>query len=192
MARLATRKHPSLLVRRAAATAVLALATSPSYAVHCFSPLLPSSFSAPTTIGNGHRRRTAATTGRNSYNSFSNFFQELRGGSSTGTHTTVRSSSRSGATVGSSPGSFPARNLVKRWMSSSSATTSTTTSGTETATSTTATTTPSRNDDDDDEDHIMGTMTPAEKLQALRKKMKELNLDVYVVPTDDPHLSGTC
>jgi hypothetical protein len=33
-------------------------------------------------------------------------------------------------------------------------------------------------------------MTPAEKLQALRFKMKELDIDVYLVPSDDPHLSG--
>ena len=33
-------------------------------------------------------------------------------------------------------------------------------------------------------------MTPAEKLEALRAKMKELNLDVYIIPSDDPHLSG--
>lgn len=35
------------------------------------------------------------------------------------------------------------------------------------------------------------TMTPAEKLESLRTRMKELNLDVYLVPSDDPHLSGT-
>jgi hypothetical protein len=35
------------------------------------------------------------------------------------------------------------------------------------------------------------TMTPAEKLESLRARMKELNLDVYLVPSDDPHLSGT-
>lgn len=34
------------------------------------------------------------------------------------------------------------------------------------------------------------TMTPAEKLQALRARMQELDLDVYLVPSDDPHLSG--
>jgi hypothetical protein len=34
------------------------------------------------------------------------------------------------------------------------------------------------------------TMAPASKLEALRSKMKELNLDVYLVPSDDPHLSG--
>jgi hypothetical protein len=33
-------------------------------------------------------------------------------------------------------------------------------------------------------------MTPASKLEALREKMKELNLDVYLIPSDDPHLSG--
>ena len=33
-------------------------------------------------------------------------------------------------------------------------------------------------------------MTPAEKLQALRARMKELGLHVYLVPSDDPHLSG--
>lgn len=35
-------------------------------------------------------------------------------------------------------------------------------------------------------------MTPASKLDLLRSKMKELNLDVYLVPSDDPHLSGEC
>jgi len=35
------------------------------------------------------------------------------------------------------------------------------------------------------------SMTPAAKLEALRAKMKELNLDAYLVPSDDPHLSGT-
>jgi hypothetical protein len=34
------------------------------------------------------------------------------------------------------------------------------------------------------------TPTPASKLDALRSKMKELDLDVYLVPSDDPHLSG--
>jgi hypothetical protein len=34
------------------------------------------------------------------------------------------------------------------------------------------------------------TMTPGSKLEALRQKMKELNLDVYLIPSDDPHLSG--
>ena len=33
-------------------------------------------------------------------------------------------------------------------------------------------------------------MTPASKLEALRSRMKELDLDVYIVPSDDPHLSG--
>jgi hypothetical protein len=33
-------------------------------------------------------------------------------------------------------------------------------------------------------------MTPAAKLDALRTKMRELNLDVYLIPSDDPHLSG--
>eukprot|EP00536_Pseudo-nitzschia_multiseries_P010640 jgi/Psemu1/319884/estExt_fgenesh1_pm.C_3330003 len=33
------------------------------------------------------------------------------------------------------------------------------------------------------------SMTPASKLEALRAKMKELNLDCYIIPTDDPHLS---
>jgi len=31
--------------------------------------------------------------------------------------------------------------------------------------------------------------TAGEKLEALRSKMKELDLDVYIVPSDDPHLS---
>jgi hypothetical protein len=34
------------------------------------------------------------------------------------------------------------------------------------------------------------TMMATEKLQALRARMKELDLDVYLVPSDDPHLSG--
>ena len=34
------------------------------------------------------------------------------------------------------------------------------------------------------------TMTPASKLEALRAKMKELDLDIYLIPSDDPHLSG--
>ena len=42
----------------------------------------------------------------------------------------------------------------------------------------------------DVEDIMMGNMTPAEKLDALRKEMKEKGLDVYLVPSDDPHLSG--
>lgn len=33
-------------------------------------------------------------------------------------------------------------------------------------------------------------MTPASKLAALRSNMEELNLDVYIIPSDDPHLSG--
>jgi len=33
------------------------------------------------------------------------------------------------------------------------------------------------------------TMSPGGKLEALRTKMKELDLDVYLVPSDDPHLS---
>lgn len=33
-------------------------------------------------------------------------------------------------------------------------------------------------------------MGPKEKLDLLRKRMQELDLDVYLVPTDDPHLSG--
>jgi hypothetical protein len=34
-------------------------------------------------------------------------------------------------------------------------------------------------------------MTAGDKLDALRSRMKELDLDVYLVPPDDPHLSGT-
>jgi hypothetical protein len=34
-------------------------------------------------------------------------------------------------------------------------------------------------------------MSAGEKLDALRSRMKELDLDVYLVPSDDPHLSGT-
>eukprot|EP00534_Pseudo-nitzschia_fraudulenta_P005363 CAMPEP_0201187770 /NCGR_PEP_ID=MMETSP0851-20130426/134026_1 /ASSEMBLY_ACC=CAM_ASM_000631 /TAXON_ID=183588 /ORGANISM="Pseudo-nitzschia fraudulenta, Strain WWA7" /LENGTH=685 /DNA_ID=CAMNT_0047473291 /DNA_START=146 /DNA_END=2201 /DNA_ORIENTATION=+ len=36
---------------------------------------------------------------------------------------------------------------------------------------------------------VTESMTPVSKLDALRKKMKELSLDCYVIPTDDPHLS---
>jgi hypothetical protein len=34
------------------------------------------------------------------------------------------------------------------------------------------------------------TMDAASKLAALRQLMKARDLDVYLVPTDDPHLSG--
>ena len=34
------------------------------------------------------------------------------------------------------------------------------------------------------------TMTAAEKLSELRKLMKEHSVDIYLVPSDDPHLSG--
>jgi hypothetical protein len=34
-------------------------------------------------------------------------------------------------------------------------------------------------------------MSAGDKLDALRSRMKELDLDVYLVPSDDPHLSGT-
>lgn len=34
------------------------------------------------------------------------------------------------------------------------------------------------------------TMTSAERIAALRARMKELDVDVYLVPSDDPHLSG--
>lgn len=34
-----------------------------------------------------------------------------------------------------------------------------------------------------------GILTPGEKLQALRSKMKALKIDAYIVPSDDPHLS---
>jgi hypothetical protein len=44
----------------------------------------------------------------------------------------------------------------------------------------------------DVEETLMGTMSPSEKLIALRKEMKEKGLDVYLVPSDDPHLSGKC
>mmetsp|Transcript_33619 Transcript_33619/g.79289 ORF Transcript_33619/g.79289 Transcript_33619/m.79289 type:complete len:744 (-) Transcript_33619:2983-5214(-) len=40
------------------------------------------------------------------------------------------------------------------------------------------------------ESEIMASsMTPASKLEMLRAKMKEMNLDCYIIPTDDPHLS---
>jgi hypothetical protein len=34
-------------------------------------------------------------------------------------------------------------------------------------------------------------MAAQSKVDALRGRMKELGLDVYLIPTDDPHLSGT-
>ena len=37
---------------------------------------------------------------------------------------------------------------------------------------------------------IMEAKTPASKLEELRERMKELSLDCYIIPTDDPHLSG--
>ena len=40
-----------------------------------------------------------------------------------------------------------------------------------------------------DSSKAMMMMTPSEKLEALRSKMKELGLDVYLVPSGDPHLS---
>lgn len=36
----------------------------------------------------------------------------------------------------------------------------------------------------------LATMTAPERLASLRSRMEELGLDVYLVPTDDPHLSG--
>jgi hypothetical protein len=47
-------------------------------------------------------------------------------------------------------------------------------------TTTTSTSSPSDN-----------VLTPASKLEALRLRMKELDLDAYLIPPDDPHLSGT-
>lgn len=38
----------------------------------------------------------------------------------------------------------------------------------------------------------MESKTPAVKLEELRAKMKELSLDCYIIPSDDPHLSGEC
>lgn len=35
-----------------------------------------------------------------------------------------------------------------------------------------------------------GSMSAADKLTALRTRMQEANVDVWIVPTDDPHLSG--
>lgn len=37
---------------------------------------------------------------------------------------------------------------------------------------------------------VSSSRTAASKLESLRAKMKELSLDCYLVPTDDPHLSG--
>jgi hypothetical protein len=39
-------------------------------------------------------------------------------------------------------------------------------------------------------DTAAAVMTPIAKLEALRSKMKECDIDVYLVPSDDPHLSG--
>jgi hypothetical protein len=36
----------------------------------------------------------------------------------------------------------------------------------------------------------MESLNASGKLSLLRSRMKELDLDVYLVPTDDPHLSG--
>ena len=41
-------------------------------------------------------------------------------------------------------------------------------------------------------DAAMETKTPAVKLEELRARMKELSLDCYIIPSDDPHLSGEC
>lgn len=41
-----------------------------------------------------------------------------------------------------------------------------------------------------DSETSITTMTPLAKLEALRSVMKEYDLDVYLVPSDDPHLSG--
>jgi hypothetical protein len=35
-----------------------------------------------------------------------------------------------------------------------------------------------------------GSMTSESKVEALRKRMKQLDLDIYLIPSDDPHLSG--
>lgn len=60
------------------------------------------------------------------------------------------------------------------------------------STSTSATTTSASSESPLTETTALGeTMTPTEKLQALRAQMKELGIDVYLVPSDDPHLSGT-
>jgi hypothetical protein len=42
----------------------------------------------------------------------------------------------------------------------------------------------------DQEELCFTSMTPTARLDALRKRMKDLDLDVYLVPSDDPHLSG--
>ena len=57
--------------------------------------------------------------------------------------------------------------------------------GTTTSTTTTSSST-------DNPSSTSNTMTPAAKIQALRTRMKELEIDVYLVPSDDPHLSGEC
>ena len=56
--------------------------------------------------------------------------------------------------------------------------------------STTTTTTNQEGSTDTTSAAASSVMTPAEKLEALRSRMQELYLDVYLVPSDDPHLSG--
>jgi len=36
----------------------------------------------------------------------------------------------------------------------------------------------------------VGGKTMSSKLEALRTRMRDLHLDCYIIPTDDPHLSG--
>lgn len=67
----------------------------------------------------------------------------------------------------------------------------TTTSSQSKSTSTRSTMTSSTaTDNDTDQATVSTMMSSAEKLEVLRAKMKELELDVYLVPSDDPHLSG--
>ena len=58
--------------------------------------------------------------------------------------------------------------------------------------STTTGTASSSSSSTDNPSSTSNTMTPAAKIQALRTRMKELEIDVYLVPSDDPHLSGEC
>ena len=37
---------------------------------------------------------------------------------------------------------------------------------------------------------MIAAKTSTSKLEALRARMKELSIDCYIIPTDDPHLSG--
>jgi hypothetical protein len=130
MPRLLAKQHYRL--RQVAATALFALASSPSAASFSSCAINPSTTSSLINLSNSNN----------------NYWGIVRGG----TTTSAKRSESSVLTMS--------------------------TTAVESDTTTTAATTDS--------------MTPASKLEALRSKMKELNLDVYLIPSDDPHLSGKC